>query len=290
MKKIISFIRHSHPEVYKGILFFIAVVAIVYVLPKQGKFKYEFQNLKGKPWYHENLVAPFDFPIKKTKAEFAEEKAQVIKNLKPYFFINNSIISTKKEEFQKEFENLWKNRPDNKNKALKEQTFAVGQKILDSIYSKGIIEPNEEVEKKQADFSIFILKDNIAEERELKDIFTITSAHAFLKDELIRNKKGSDIKFLLPLLENSLAYTTLYDAATTNKVFKQSVDNISPSRDVILKDQSTRISSIRIRSTVGRRQKLLFYFAGAIDRSVSLFISSNRISILFSKRNICGQC
>ena len=60
MKKAISFIRHSHPEVYKGVLFFIAITTIVYILPKQGKFQYEFQNLKGKPWNHENLVAPFE--------------------------------------------------------------------------------------------------------------------------------------------------------------------------------------------------------------------------------------
>ena len=65
MKKVISFIRHSHPEIYKGILFLITIVAIVYIFPKQGKFKYEFQNLKGKPWYHEDLIAPFDFAIKK---------------------------------------------------------------------------------------------------------------------------------------------------------------------------------------------------------------------------------
>ena len=69
MKKVISFIRHSHSEIYKGVLFVLAIGFIVYIFPKQGKFKYEFQNLKGKPWHHEDLIAPFDFSIKKTKEE-----------------------------------------------------------------------------------------------------------------------------------------------------------------------------------------------------------------------------
>ena len=79
MKKLISFIRHGHPEIYKCILFIIAVAIIVYVFPKQGKFQYEFQNLKGKPWPHDHLIAPFDFAIKKSSDELALEKSEILK-------------------------------------------------------------------------------------------------------------------------------------------------------------------------------------------------------------------
>ena len=41
---------------------------IVFIFPKDGKFKYEFQ--KGKPWQHVDLIAPFDFPIYKSAEEF----------------------------------------------------------------------------------------------------------------------------------------------------------------------------------------------------------------------------
>lgn len=238
LKKLISFIRHSHPEVYKGVLIFIAITTIVYILPKQGKFKYEFQNLKGKPWYHENLVAPFDFAIKKTNAELTAEKAEIIKNTKPYFNNDRTIPIAKKYNFEVEFEAKWAAKADNKNKEFKEQTFALGNKILDSIYSKGIIEPNENIENRPDDYTIYILTNNVAEEHELQDFFTVTSAYEYVKRQLNSNKKNADVKLLLPLLENGIGHTIFYDELTSDKEFKQAIDDISPSRDIILKDQS----------------------------------------------------
>jgi cyclic-di-AMP phosphodiesterase PgpH len=54
------------------LLFLLAAAIIVGVFPKEGKFRYEFQ--RGKPWMHEDLIAPFDFPILKTEAELAQER------------------------------------------------------------------------------------------------------------------------------------------------------------------------------------------------------------------------
>ncbi|MGQ0828384.1 MAG: HD family phosphohydrolase [Bacteroidota bacterium] len=245
MKKLISFIRHSHPEIYKGILFLIAIVTIVYVFPKQGKFKYEFQNLKGKPWYHEDLIAPFDFAIKKSNEELAAEKTDVVKNFKPYFKSDNTIVAAKKEEFILDFEKRWENKTDAKNNLpagkagkVKEKTFAVANKILDSLYSKGIIEPGDIIENKPSDYSIYVLYNNVAEEHDLGDFFTIQSAYSYLQQQLQKNESDVDTKFILPLLENGIAHTIFYDKSTSDKVLQQTIDDISPSRDIILKDQS----------------------------------------------------
>ena len=235
MKKFISFIRHSHPEIYKYVLFVIAIAIIVYIFPKQGKFQYEFQNLKGKPWYHEDLIAPFDFAIKKSPDELATEKAEIIKNTKPYFQYNNSIVNTRKFQLLSEFKENWDER---KNKITKEKTLAIAKKLIDSIYSKGIIEPTDAIENKPADYSIYVLKNNVAEEHELKDFFTIKSAYEFMQDQLRNNQTGVDVKFILPLLENCIDHSLYYDKETSDKVLKQAIDNIYPSRDIILKDQS----------------------------------------------------
>ncbi|MCX6295440.1 MAG: hypothetical protein NTX97_05130 [Bacteroidetes bacterium] len=145
MKNFISFIRHSHPEIYKGILFCFAVTAIVYIFPKQGKFKYEFQNLKGKPWLHEDLIAPFDFAIKKSNEELKNEKSDIITNAKPYFKIDKSIFPAKKTQLKAEFNSSWDIK---KNSAKKEKNLVFAIKLLDSIYTKGIIEPNSILENK----------------------------------------------------------------------------------------------------------------------------------------------
>ena len=235
MKKFISFIRHSHPEIYKCILLFIAIAMIVYIFPKQGKFKYEFQNLKGKPWFHEDLVAPFDFAIKKSPEELKAEKAEIFKNFKPYFKLDNSVAGAKKSQFAEEFESNWDPK---KNKLLKEKTFSIANKIIDSIYKKGIIEPSSQIENRPNDFSIYVLNNNVAEDHDLNDFYTITSAYAYVQQQIASVEKQVDSKFILPLLENSIAHSIFYDKATSDKVLKQTLSDISPSRDLILKEQS----------------------------------------------------
>ena len=48
---------------------------IVYLFPKSGKFKYNFD--KGKPWQSENLLAPFDFAINKSAEELEKEAVSI---------------------------------------------------------------------------------------------------------------------------------------------------------------------------------------------------------------------
>lgn len=216
-------------------LIVIGIAAIVYIFPKQGKFQYEFQNLKGKPWYHEDLIAPFDFAIKKSADELEIEKADIIKSAKPYFKYDNSIVDARKLQLVTEFEAKW---DDKKNKKSKEKNLSVAVKILDSIYSKGIIEPTDVIENKPTDYSIYVLNYNVAEEHDLKDFYTITSAYEYVHAQLLENESKVEAKFILPLLENSIAHSLFYDKETSDKVLKQAIDDVSPSRDIILKDQS----------------------------------------------------
>ncbi len=235
MKKFILFIRHGHPEIYKFVLFIIGIAIIVSIFPKQGKFQYEFQNLKGKPWYHDDLIAPFDFAIKKSADELAKEKADISKNAKPYFKYNTSVVNERKSQLVAEFKEKW---DDGKNIKTKEKTFAFAKKIIDSIYSKGIIELTDAFENKSADFSIYVLSNNIAEEHDLNDFYTITSAYEYMQKQLNSIEKGVDKKFILPILENCIAHSLFYDKETSDKVLKQAFDDVSPSRDIILRDQS----------------------------------------------------
>ncbi len=233
MKKFVSFVRHSHPEIYKGILFVIAIGIIVAIFPKQGKFKYEFQNLKGKPWHHEDLIAPFDFAIKKTKQELSLEKLETIKQAKLYFRKKTDEVKKRKESLLSSFEKNWPSQ-NTKTKAL---TLQVASKILDSIYSKGIIEYNDVISNKPEDHTILVLNNNVAEEHELKDFYTVKTAYTYIQSALDQYKSNIDKTFILPLLENAISHSIFFDKTTTDKVLQQSINEIAPSRDIILKNQ-----------------------------------------------------
>ena len=41
-------------NIYLGILFGLSIAGVTYLLPREGKFGYEYQ--KGRPWMHEYIV------------------------------------------------------------------------------------------------------------------------------------------------------------------------------------------------------------------------------------------
>ncbi|MEI6488113.1 MAG: HDIG domain-containing metalloprotein [Bacteroidota bacterium] len=234
MKKVVSFIRHSHPELYRALLFVIAIAVVVGIFPKQGKFRYEFQNLKGKPWFHEDLIAPFDFAIKKTAEELANEKAGILKNFKPYFKVDTKMLKVKKEELMSLMEQKWDER---KGKVAKQRTIEVINDVLDTIYTKGIIEPADVIENRPIDYSINVLNENVAVERDLVDFFTLNGAYTYAQKRL-NAVTNIDAKFASGVLEKLIDHSILYDKATSDKIQKQAIEEISPSRDIILKDQA----------------------------------------------------
>ena len=83
MKKFINKLLVNHSLIYKLFLYVATIILVVYLFPKGGQFKYEFQ--KGKPWEYENYYAPFDFAIQKS-AETIEDERQQISKESPVFF------------------------------------------------------------------------------------------------------------------------------------------------------------------------------------------------------------
>ena len=252
MKKVVVYIRDQHAQLYKGFLFILSIIFIVYLFPKEEKIRYEYNNLKGKPWPHENLIAPFDFAILKSKPELNKEKDEVLKSSKVYFKVDNSIKEKRVKYFTIEFEEKWvqsrfffssdKVSPIEKNdkgynKSPKSSHFFKGILLLDSLYKKGIIQLNEVIENKPADFSIFVVDNNVEEERELGNLLTIQTAFSYIEKSL-QNYKNIDKRFLLPILENSIDHNIVYDPLMTQKVRQQSMEHISLRHDIILKDQN----------------------------------------------------
>ena len=90
MSQFINKIYKNNAIVYKILLFLITAVSIVYLFPKGGQFKYDFN--KGKPWQYDNLYAAFDFSIQKEEEEIALEKQQLTRENKQYFD-NNPVVA-----------------------------------------------------------------------------------------------------------------------------------------------------------------------------------------------------
>ena len=64
IKDIVEKVRHSYYGIMKVLAFVLTLVIVVALMPRHIKFKYEYQKLR--PWPHESLYAPFNFPIYKS--------------------------------------------------------------------------------------------------------------------------------------------------------------------------------------------------------------------------------
>ena len=131
MKSILTSFAKNQSFIFKLFLFILSTVLIIYLLPKGGQFKYNFQ--KGKPWQYENLYAPFSFTIQKSKAEIEEEKEYLREELIPYFEVDISKKASSKSLF---LSYLKKN--DSIIGSVNTNNTLIGTSIIDELYTYGI--------------------------------------------------------------------------------------------------------------------------------------------------------
>lgn len=232
MKKILSYLRNHYAIITRVLLFVISIVILVLIFPKEGKFKYEFG--KGKPWMHENLIAPFDFAILKSTEDLEVAKVEILKQQKYYFKTNIEELKKLREDLLVKFNQTWAVKytesPNLVNR--KEKNRDVCLIIYDSILDRGVIESNKILEGKTADFVIVVITNNMAEERAIGNFFTIQLADKFIKSE-IANYTNIDADLIASILENSLSITIKYDKETTHKEEMLLLDKISLTRGMI---------------------------------------------------------
>lgn len=245
MKNFILLLSHKHNEILRFLLVLISVFIIAYMLPDEPKFKYKFQ--KGKTWKYDDLHAPFDFAINKTKAEIDSEKTEVVKNQLSYFKLNTGIKETQISNFTKELEKKWENVQEElggKNAKNKEKTkkfqLEAGIEILRQIYDKGVVQLTDELEKNPKN-SIMVVYNNyegfkeVAEEGELQDIYTVKTAYDYIHKRINDNPK-INLGFLTSLLESAIIPNILYDKTYTQQAQEQSTNDISLTHGMMQKN------------------------------------------------------
>jgi putative nucleotidyltransferase with HDIG domain len=238
MNRIFQFFSNRHEEVFKVLLGIAAVIIIVFLLPKDVSFKYEYEL--GKPWLHEELSAPFDFGINKSNEELSSERAKVLEHVKSYFKFKEDVKDSKIKSFLKDADTKWSLIKHSNNPLIdsidKAKQLDIGAAVLGAVYDKGIIFLNEEFEKKPTSTIIMVLKDKDAEEKEISQLFTQQSAFKYIEN-VLDNNHDADKKFLSPILENALTTNVFYDDALTRQVYQDQLDNISLSIGIMQKGE-----------------------------------------------------
>lgn len=221
----------NYYQINKILLFILTLVILLALFPREGKFKYEFQ--RGKPWQHEDLIAPFDFAILKQQSELQNERRIALSESYLYFRLAHEKIDFAKSDFLSRLDRETTNPLTTQQKEL---VIKIGFTLLDSLYKRGIIEMIPELEKKPADFKIAVLDNNVAKIVPVNSLFTISKANEFLLLNL-PDFQDVDSKLLLPLLQANIELNILFDQELTITQREQMLANISITRGMVQKGE-----------------------------------------------------
>lgn len=158
---------------YKSLLFVGTVALIVYFLPRDGKFNYQFDI--NKPWKYGQLIATFDFPIYKEDAVVKREQDSLMAFFQPYYQLDKNI---EKDAIAKLKENYHTNL---KGILPSIDYLRYIERTLKEIYQAGIVS-TENIQQlhKDSTSSVMVIDDKLANPQATENLYTVKKAYEHL--------------------------------------------------------------------------------------------------------------
>ena len=211
---------------YKGLIFVVTVTIIVYFLPKEGKFNYQFDI--NTPWKYGLLQASFDFPTYKNEQQVKAEEDSIMASYLPYYDLDKKVESTALAKLK-----------DDYNKTLKQQIGPAYlrhiERILKEMYAQGVMSGND-LKELQEDSTRYILlvEQNVATSKPVNRFYSTKAAY-----EHLLNADTAYSKRILQQcnLNNYIQPNIIYDEAKSESALKDLISNISWASGYVLNGQ-----------------------------------------------------
>lgn len=213
---------------YQCAIFLAAVAVIVYFLPKEGTFNYQFDI--NKPWKYGLLQASFDFPIYKGDEEVRREQDSIMTNYHPYFLLSENTGEKAISQFKSDYNRSLR-------KIIPDPTYSHHiERILKNVYEKGII-PVEQLGNLRKDSmrSIHIINKNTSILQSVSELYTTKRAY----EELIYSDTLHYNKTLLQRcnLNNYLTPNLMYDSEKSEAAKKDILSGVSWAKGFVMNGQ-----------------------------------------------------
>lgn len=209
-------------------VFVVAILLITYIFPRQGSFKYSFNE--GRPWQYGLLTAPFDFPVYKPADQLKAEQDSILEFYEPYFEVNETVYKNALADFDADV---------NLNDKLAELPPAYKIYIrnkLEEIYENGIMQSEDydriNASKTQA---LRIKKGNVAESRKITSFFTIRSAYQKVLNDVPANIDTSVLQ--AADINDYIRENIIYDGDTSDKAQQEFIQQVDISRGMVQQGQ-----------------------------------------------------
>ena len=214
--------------IYKSLIFIATVSVIVYFLPNEGKFNYQFDI--NKPWKYGLLQASFDFPIYKNDIQVQKEQDSILADYQPYFQIDKeaekNVLSKLREDYNK---TLRHSLPGTDYVRYIERT-------LKALYEDGIIAGND-LKRMEEDsiIAIRLVDKNVATSRFIDQLYTVKEAYEYLLNADTAHYKKKILQQCN--LNDYITPNLVYDEEKSEAAQKDLLSNISWANGFVLNGQ-----------------------------------------------------
>ena len=214
--------------IYKSLIFIATVSVIVYFLPNEGKFNYQFDI--NKPWKYGLLQASFDFPIYKNDLQVQKEQDSILADYQPYFQIDKeaekNVLSKLREDYNK---TLRHSLPGTDYVRYIERT-------LKALYEDGIIAGND-LKRMEEDsiIAIRLVDKNVATSRFIDQLYTVKEAYEYLLNADTAHYKKKILQQCN--LNDYITPNLVYDEEKSAAAQKDLLSNISWANGFVLNGQ-----------------------------------------------------
>ena len=235
MSKIKDFfnrIRHSYYNIGKVLVFVVAIVLVCWQMPRTGKFKYEYQL--SKPWQHETLYAPFDFPIYKDYETLNAETDAARAKVKPIFVFNDEEMVASRNLLFVNFESKW-NAASHFDRDLNLDCLF---NVFDSIEEQGIVAYDNATSHLESSSEVNVIRNKVMRSVRYGELYSMNSATEAVAEMLESTDKQIDKKLLSELVNGALRQNVFYNSDLTKKEVDKAVAAVSLTYGMVQKDQA----------------------------------------------------
>lgn len=223
MEKIFLWVQGQNRKLIHIFMLILASLAITQFISRELHF-YEFE--KGKPWIHDDLIAPFTFSILKSDTELEFER-KGLEDARDYFFgIDDTIFDFSCAQYEFELR-ASVNQLDSLTKLKLDPTLASkGKSILKMIYKKGLIESPEAIQSR-GDKTIFLKKGLSNSQKRFSEFYTLSQATSLISQEL-QKMDSLESQIWGPVLKMSLRPNIYLDRNLTDKSLATKLSLVLP--------------------------------------------------------------
>jgi len=233
MSEIVNKIYRNNTIIYKVFLFLITTIAIVYLFPKGGQFKYDFNN--GQLWKYDNLYAPFDFAIQKTADEITIEKKQIEVNAKLYFEYDTNVVAAVNLNFKNRIAQI--NLSDSLTVDEINRLTITGENVIQKVYGVGFLEVVSEGRVSVKDQIVVLKKENEVQDILFKNLLTSKDVLAIINANLGDEPFTNAQKLVLNILAGIIKPNVSYDKVLSNKIIDSEISHISYTKGKVASDE-----------------------------------------------------